>query len=113
MGGTDASEPPEVAQGGLFLLCVRQKDAVREPQGGQRRVYCDVGSCSGLELSWETCCEELWGLPGDTRTEKFIWHGAEWAGLMSNLSFFAWIVAKEYEFQSFLFEFQPYHWADL
>lgn len=22
---------------------------------------------------------------------------------------FAWIVAMEYEFQSFLFEFQPYH----
>ena len=59
MGGTYASEPPEVAQGDLFLLCVHQKDAVPEPQGGQRRAHCDVGSSSGLELSWETCCEEL------------------------------------------------------
>lgn len=57
MGGTDASESPEVAQGGLFLLCVRQKDAVREQQGGQRRAPCEVGSSAGLELSWETCCE--------------------------------------------------------
>lgn len=47
MEGTDASESPEVAQGGLFLLCVRQKDAVREQQGGQRRVPCEVGSSAG------------------------------------------------------------------
>lgn len=32
---------------------------------------------------------------------------------MSNLSFLPGIVAKEYAFQSFAFEFQPYHWADL
>lgn len=80
MGGTDASEPPEVAQGGLFLLCVHQKDTVREQQGGQIRAPCDVGSSAGLELSWETRCEELWGFPGDQRTENFIWRGAQWAG---------------------------------
>lgn len=64
MGGTDASESPEVAQGGLFLLCVRQKDAVREQQGRQRRAPCDVGSSAGLELSWEACCEASLGTRG-------------------------------------------------